>query len=86
MLSIYSRSPSAYHAVRSLSILQLPCDKTLKGYTCKHSSSPGINYAALFENAARYKVFQQDKVQEGLNRPVAAKGVLIWDEARYFNV
>ena len=29
-LAIYSKSPAAFHAVQSMGILQLPCDKTLR--------------------------------------------------------
>ena len=49
-LAIFSRSPAAYHAVRSLGILNLPCDRTLKGHMY-HSSSPGNNEEGLLERA-----------------------------------
>ena len=35
-------SPAAYHALKSLGIIQLPCDKTLRGCMYKYSSSSGI--------------------------------------------
>ena len=53
--AIFSRSPAAYHAVRSMGLLQLPCDKTLRGYMYKHACSPGISEESLL--ASRYYPF-----------------------------
>ena len=85
-LSIFSRSPAAYHAVRSLGIFQLPCDRTLRGYMYKYSSSPGISEEALLEMAEKYKVFKEERVEAGYPRPVS-EGVLMWDEVKvsYYN-
>ncbi len=80
-LSIYSRSPSAYHALKSLGILNLPCDKTLKGHMDQHSKKSGINEEALLDLAQKYECFQQERVQKGFVRPVG-EGVLIWDEVK----
>lgn len=80
-LSIFSRSPSAYHALKSLGILQLPCDRTLRDYMYKHSSSPGISEEALLEMAEKYKMFKEERVEAGYPRPLS-EGVLIWDEVK----
>ena len=57
-LAIFSRSPAAYHAVRSLGIFQLPCDKTVRGYMYKHASSPGIQEDGLLDRAKRYDAYK----------------------------
>jgi hypothetical protein len=57
-LSIFSRSPAAYHAVRSMGLMQLPCDKTLRGYMYKHASAPGISEEHLLESAKRFETFK----------------------------
>ena len=80
-LAIFARSPSAYRALRSLSILQLPCDATLRGYMRRHSSAPGINEDILFENARNYDEYKSQKVAEGFKCPLG-KGVLIYDEVK----
>ena len=60
-LAIYARNPAAYHAVKSLGILQLPCDKTFKGYMYRHASSPGINEEALLDRAKKYDVYRKER-------------------------
>ena len=64
-LAIFSRSPSAFQAVKSLGILNLPCDQTLKGYMYKHCSSPGINEKSIEESSMKYKHHVQEKVVSG---------------------
>ena len=80
-MAIFSRSPAAYHAVRSLGILQLPCDRTLKGYMKRHSTFPGINEDSLYQAAQRFAVFKANRVEAGFAPPVQ-EGVLIWDEVK----
>ena len=82
-LAIFSRSPSVYHAVRSLGILNLPCDKTLKSHMYQHSSSPGINEEALLERAQQYDSYKEKRVKSGFVRPVG-EGVLIWNEVKVY--
>ncbi len=77
-LSIYSKSPSAYHAQKSLGILNLPCNKTLKGYM---DHNPGVNEQALLNRAQKYELFRQERVINGFVRPVG-EGVLMWDEVQ----
>ncbi len=80
-MSIFSRSLSAYHALKSLGILQLPCDRTLRHYMYKYSSTPGICEEAMLERAEKYKIFKEERVEAGYLRPVG-EGVLIWDEVK----
>ena len=80
-LAIFSRSPAAYHAVRLMGILQLPCDKTLRRYMYKHASSPGINEEQLLESAKRFEAFKAQYVGEGMHLPIG-EGVLIFDEVK----
>lgn len=82
-LAIYAKSPSAYHAVKALGILNLPCDKTIKGHMSKDSRSPGINEEALMMRAEEYKTYKDEREQHGFVRPVS-EGVLIWDEVKVF--
>ena len=46
-LAIYSRSPAAFRAVRSLGILQLPCSKEIRRIIGKNADGPGINEVYL---------------------------------------
>ena len=80
-LAMFSRSPSAYHAVRSLGILQLPCDRTLRGYMYRHASSPGINEEALLDRAPKYDNFKEERLAAGFARPIGEE-ILIWDEVK----
>lgn len=80
-LAIFSRSPSAYNAVKSLGILNLPCNKTLRGYMDQHFSTAGINDEALLEHATKYESFKDERVRDGFKKPVG-EGVLIWDEVK----
>ena len=46
-LAIYTRSPSAYNALRSFGILQLPGILTLKTFTSFNIETPGMNEERL---------------------------------------
>uniref|UniRef100_A0A1X7UZ06 Uncharacterized protein n=1 Tax=Amphimedon queenslandica TaxID=400682 RepID=A0A1X7UZ06_AMPQE len=81
-LAIYSRSPAAYHSLKSLNILNLPCDRTLKGYMYKHSSSPGISEDSLLDSAQKHESFKKEEAQKECPIPVG-EGVLIWDEVKF---
>ena len=83
-MAIFSRSPAVYHAIKSLGILQLPCDRTLRGYMYKYSSSPGINEEALLYRAKKYDQFKKEHVEAGFVKPVG-EGVLMWDEVKVYN-
>ena len=78
-MAIYSRSPAAFRAVRSLGILQLPCDKTVKKFMHRHNTSCGIDDEALLLSAQRYDSYKSERENQGLPPPLSI-GVLIWDE------
>lgn len=80
-MAIYSRSPAAYSAVRSLGIIHLPCSKTVKERINETGKHPGINEQDLLKDAERYKQFKEEKKKTGSVSP-AAVGVLIWDETK----
>ena len=80
-LAIFSRSPVAYHAVRSMGLLQLPCDKTLKGYMHKHACLPGINKESLLASAHRFDEYKSQRIAGGMAPPIG-EGVLIFDEVK----
>ena len=80
-LAIFSRSPAAYHAVRSMGIMQLPCDKTFRGYMYIYTSSPGINEEHLLESARRFEAYKAQHVRDSMLPPVG-EGVLIFDEVK----
>ena len=82
-LAVFSRSPSAFRALRSLGILSLPCDKTLKGYMHQHSSSPGINERCIKESSEKYANHVKEKVKKGHKAPLK-EGILIWDETKVY--
>ena len=80
-MAIYSRSPAAFRAVRSLGILQLPCDKTVKQFMHRHNTSCGIDDEALMLSAHRYDSYKSERKTQGLPLPLSIR-VLIWDEVK----
>jgi hypothetical protein len=67
--------------VRGLGILQLPCEKTLRGYMHKHCLSPGINEESIRQSALKYQEHIHEMVGSGCKRPLQ-EGILIWDETK----
>lgn len=80
-MAIYSRSPAAYHAFKSLGIVQLPCSKTVRRHLDTTGKHPGIDEEDLLKNAERYRAFKEEKRKSGCSVP-AGVGVLIWDETK----
>lgn len=78
-LSIFARSPAAYHALKDIGMFQLPCDRTLRGYMS--SCLPGIHTDMLLEQAEKYRLFKQKQIKDGLPMPTG-EGVLMWDEVK----
>lgn len=83
-LAIYVRSPSAFEAVKSLNILQLPSKRTLESFTSANTHQPGINNDYLCEEWRSYQHHCQKTESEGKAKPVA-EGVLIFDEVKVQN-
>lgn len=80
-LAVFVRSPSAYEALKSFSILQLPSRATLQSYTGAFLHEPGASSQSIARQAKVYKSFQAEKVKQGQHEP-KADGVLIFDEVK----
>lgn len=78
---MYSRSPSAYDALKGLNILQLPSKNSLQAYIGHHLRDAGANDECMALQFKMYKQHQEKRVQEGYPQP-KGDGVLIFDEVR----
>ena len=64
-MAIYSRSPSAYLALKSLGIIQLPCTKTVRGYMKQNCKSPGICEDDLLQYTKQYEDYKAERSKQG---------------------
>ena len=80
-LAIYTRSPAAFRAVRSLGILQLPCSKELQRIVSRNADGPGIHENYLAHQSQEYEKFCARQISDGKKRPLGI-GVLIFDETK----
>ena len=80
-LAIYTRSPAAFRALRSLGILQLPCCKELQRIVSKNANGPGSHEEYMAHQSQVSQTFCEKQVKVGKKRPVGV-GVLIWDETK----
>jgi len=80
-LAIYCRSPAAFRAVQSLSILSLPCENTLKKIIKSGSEKPGIDLDYLQSQQGKFKVYADNYTNDGFLSPLQL-GVLIFDEVK----
>ena len=83
-LAIYVRSPSAFEAVKSLNILQLPSKRTLESFTSANIHQPGVSNEYLCEQWRNYQQHCSKIENEGKPKPVA-EGLLIFDEVKVQN-
>lgn len=74
-LCIFSRSRLAYHALKSLGILQLPTPLMLHVQIFQYSWNCE---AVLLERAKNYEAYKEEQVNTGHMKPLG-EGVLIWD-------
>ena len=81
-LAVYSRSPAAYEALQSFSILQLPSATTLKSYTKSNKEAPGDCARRLAEERALYDAQAQQHLKEKKPNPPLHEGALIADEVK----
>ena len=80
-LSVFSRSPAAYEALRSFNILTLPSVSTLKTFMRPNVEDPGPVYGRMAEEQKNYQMLQE--FQRKLGKPVPAfEGALIFDEVK----
>ena len=80
-LAVYSRSPSAYEALRHHRILKLPCSKVLKHVIKDGAEKPGIDEGYLDGQQGKFKAYQEQREKSGHPRPLGL-GVLMWDEVK----
>jgi len=80
-LAVYNRSPSAYEALRDLSILQLPCTKVLKKVLKDGAEKPGIELHYIQSQQGKFQAYQRQPESDGHPLPLGI-GVMMWDEVK----
>lgn len=80
-LAIFTRSPAAFEALRSLKILQLPSRSSLESFTSANTQRPGISCEYLCKEWKAYCAHKDKLSSENQLTPLA-KGVLIFDEVK----
>ena len=80
-LAIYSRSPSAFEAVKHLGILQLPSTASLQAFMSLHQRSPGANEQQMALQHELYSQHVEKIAAEGRLSP-KREGILIFDEVK----
>ena len=78
---MYSRSPSAYSALKDLGIIQLPCTRQVEQLIKSNGTGPGLNEQSIASEFSKYTEFA--KAQETKERPKPLGfGALIFDETK----
>lgn len=80
-LSIFSRSPAAYKALKSFNIFKLPSASTLKKRSQVYDNTPGINHNYLCEQQQKYEELKIQTQNKGSPIP-KGDGLLIFDEVK----
>lgn len=80
-LAVFSRSSSAYEALKGFNILQLPSRATLQSYTGAFLHDQGANSACIADQVAQFVLFCQQNKKEGKQESMQ-DGVLIFDEVK----
>lgn len=80
-LAIYSRSPAAFKALKSLKILDLPSERTVKTHMNECKKSPGLDGEDLRQSALLYEKHIEAVKKDGKPLPLG-EGLLIWDETK----
>jgi len=78
---VFTRSPSAYEALKSFGILQLPSRSTLQSFTGAFLHEPGANSSCVSDQVARYVNFIAECEKFGKPKP-QGDGALIFDEVK----
>ena len=81
-LAVYTRSPSAYEALKSFQIIQLPGVRTLKDYINSNREDPGKIQERLKLCREEYDRTVTMQKQLGNKQVPISKGVLIFDEVK----
>ena len=80
-LAVFIRSPTAYEALKSYNVLQLPSRSTLQSYTGAFLHEPGASSLSIAHQAKAFQIFRDEKLKKGEHEP-KADGVLIFDEVK----
>lgn len=80
-LSIYSRSPASYEALRKWGVFQLPSKSSLTKYTTAMLQEDGPYYEYIADQAIKYEAFKKGMIDKG-KKPPNNEGVLILDEVK----
>ena len=77
-LAVYSRSPAAFDALKSLNILQLPTRSSLQAFLSCHQNEPGVKEESL---ALQFKLYSQHKAEK--SPTPTGDGMLILMKSEY---
>lgn len=80
-VSIYSRSPSAYSALKNLGILQLPCKQQVEKLIKSENTAAGLNESAIAKEFFKYSQFSKLQKEKGRPEPLEF-GAVIFDETK----
>ena len=80
-LAIYTRSPSAYEALKGFGILQLPGVSTLKTFTSFNLENAGISEERLAHACKQYDQMAQEKQATGSRVPFS-EGIFVLNEVK----
>lgn len=80
-LAIFTRSPSAYEALKSYQILKLPSVASLKHLTSANKQPTGLNLPHLHDAKQAYTVYKEEWKEQGFLEPKEYGG-LIFDEVK----
>ena len=80
-LAIYTRSPSAYEALRGFGILQLPGVSTLKSFTSFNIGNCGFSEEQMAYARQQYDKMVSEKKAAGERVPFC-EGILVFDEVK----
>lgn len=80
-LALFTQSPSAFEAVKSLNILQLPSRASLQSFTSANIQKPGVSCEYICE---QWKAYKAHCAQVSGPKPVG-EGVPIFDEVKVQN-
>jgi len=80
-LTVYTRSPAPYEALKGFRIIQLPSKSTLQSYTGAFMHNPGARKQCIASQVAHYVLFKEQCREFGKQEP-KSDGVLIFDEVK----
>jgi hypothetical protein len=80
-LAVYTRSPSAYDALKAFNILQMPSRSTLQAYTGAFLHEPGANSACIEDQVAQFVLHCEQRQSEG-KLESKKDGVIVFDEVK----